>query len=69
LLPRWLGKASGKEITSLTEPPSIDLGGDPLQWEFKAGVAVATIALPVQDENRRGDEDEVDGETAKTRFE
>jgi len=72
LLPRWMGKASGEEITSLTEPPNIDLGGHPLIWEFKVGVAIATIALPMREEltnpGRHGDEDE-DAATTKTRFE
>ncbi len=73
LLPRWLGRATGKEITSLTEPPAIDLGGEPLIWELKAAVAIATIAMPASDDlgrARRGDDDDTDGgETSKTRFE
>jgi SAM-dependent methyltransferase len=71
LLPRWMGKASGQEITSLTEPPNIDLGGEPLVWEFKVGVAIATIALPMRDELTSPGriDDEEDGATTKTRFE
>jgi SAM-dependent methyltransferase len=44
LLPRWMGRASGQEITSVDEQTNIDLGHDPLSWDFKIGVALATVA-------------------------
>jgi SAM-dependent methyltransferase len=69
LLPRWLGKAKGEEITSVSEPEQYDLGGTPLAWDLKAAVAVATIALPETDDlthsGQRPADDGEDLETAK----
>jgi len=43
LLPRWMGLANGEEITSADCAP-FDLGNESLFWNFKVGIAVATIA-------------------------
>lgn len=65
LLPRWMGRASGQEITSVDEETNIDLGHDPLSWEFKVGVALASVAGDkMQDESTKGPEPEQD--TTKT---
>lgn len=47
LLPRWMSRASGEEVTSVADEP-FDLGAEPLSWSFKIGVAVGT--LPVSEE-------------------
>jgi SAM-dependent methyltransferase len=44
LLPRWMGRATGQEVTSVDDETNIDLGHDPLSWDFKVGVALATVA-------------------------
>lgn len=44
LLPRWMSRASGEEVTSVAGEP-FDLGSSPLAWSFKLGVAVATMPV------------------------
>lgn len=43
LLPRWLSRATGQEVTSVEEITTFDLGGEALAWQFKAGFAIADI--------------------------
>jgi SAM-dependent methyltransferase len=42
LLPRWMSRASGQEVTSVTSEP-FDLGPEPLVWEMKVGIASARL--------------------------
>jgi len=42
LLPRWMSRASGQEVTSVTSEP-FDLGPTPLSWEMKVGIASARL--------------------------
>jgi SAM-dependent methyltransferase len=42
LLPRWMSRATGEEVTSVNNAP-FDLGPDPLVWEFRVGIATAVM--------------------------
>jgi len=42
LLPRWMSRASGQEVTSVTSEP-FDLGSEPLVWDMKVGIASARL--------------------------